>query len=1579
MNEYYKHETKTLRTETTTDHRNKYTKSPSGKTVDSFLPLMLDEKKCDKLHDVYRKSTEQEPISRLASPIALMVTLLLGWIAVPFAAFSQSELTVYDGTVQNSYVPAYMSYFDDFTRSQFVIPSAALSEIGSGSIISGIKFYSTSSNVPYTSVSTVDVYLKEVGYTTISAFETKASSTSVYTGTLSVETAGSGGELTINFTSPYTYSGGNLMIGIENTTDAGYKFIYFLGQTVTGASIAGYNGTSLANVTPTQRNFIPKTTIYYTDNTCQPTWTGTSSYYINNFTVTKSGATLLNSASSGTTRTTTNYFSTRSITALAGDVLTCTTTMSASATYGFALWVDFNQNGFDAGDLQYSTTGYQNSPYSFNFTIPAGTLPGVYRLRIWADYLRSSASDPCGTYNTGEAEDYKLIVIPPPDPDLPDVCQGFESGALPSGWTTTDSWTVGIGDYSGTTTGTHSGSFNALREHTSRGDVDYLLSPLMDMSNIASGTLSFWYINRSWGGDIDAFGVEYRVNGGAWQSLFSTAAAHETWTQQSIDLPAAALAANFQLRFTYTDNYGYGVGLDDICMELVQPESECEDFEGGSMPSGWTTSGPGTWTVGTGDYNTTTGAHGGTYNAKINHSTNGNETYLITPAYDFSGYSWVTLSFWYVNRSWSGDIDYLDVYYRVNSGAWQSLFSTTTAHATWSEQTISLPAGALAANCQIGFKCTDDYGYGIGIDDVCFIHPPVDCTNRTASLTGCSAATLTIGNTRQLSGSVSAGGGTVTWSSSNTDVATVNASGLVTAVSPGTAVITYSVAMDDPYCAVSETCTVNTGCSESAWNIDDIDGQTKTIDCGRSYCFFDSGGPDGEYGASEDYTVTLTSSGTIHITFLAFGTESATFDYLTVAGTDHDGTYGGTTIPGEFTATGTTVTLTWHSDGTVFNSGWKAVITAEDCCTTSRTLTMTGCPASELLSGGTAQLSATPSISGGTITWTSSDERVATVSTTGLVTAVSPGTATIMARISASGIYCPAEATCEVSVSCGGNMFTVGNATTSSNNYGPVNNNWGNCYRQIIYDPSELCVGVINGIAFQYAYTSAMTAKTNVKIYMGMRSTATFANNTDWTTDLTEVYSGDFNFTSQGWQWFDLTTPYDYNDGSKYLVVAILDNSNAYDGSEWAFYYTTCTGIKQLYMQRDGTPYDDPINNGSTVSTATIRPNTRFCIACCTERENVAGFRFCRDELNVAIGDAITMPVEGADAVTPAGTVTYSSSNTAVATVDADGTVHGVAQGTATITATIAAATVSGIDYCATNASYTVRVGTAGSMTTCTTIGDGTGTTYYPIAGFWGWQYDVYVYKPSLADELNNSCDITSIAYDIVSNSTTAGARMEIWLKDVDPDYTLAAGTAFSTYTTGATQVYTNGALTTEVGWNLFNFATPFSHEGGKALLVAVRGVGCSTTGGCTRSCRYTSEAGSHWYKHQDSTDPTTSTTGTIDDYRSNVKMCFSCTFVPDVMPSVAVDNDDVTACKDVAIEPVTVTASEGTLTFSPELSTLGLSYNSATHQITGAVGSVGNHTITITLTAPDNCLKDRATTTVRITTIDANIQFSED
>ncbi len=167
-----------------------------------------------------------------------------------------------------------------------------------------------------------------------------------------------------------------------------------------------------------------------------------------------------------------------------------------------------------------------------------------------------------------------------------------------------------------------------------------------------------------------------------------------------------------------------------------------EGFESGSMPSCWTTDGSGTWSVATGDYSTSTGAHTGTYNAKITHGTTGNATKLITPLLDLTGLTSAQLNFWYVNRSWAGDIDELHVYYRTStSGTWTELQSFTAGTTTWTECTITLPGAS--ATYQVAFEMVDSYGYGVGIDDVTIGDAP-SCLSVTGLTATSTANSITL-------------------------------------------------------------------------------------------------------------------------------------------------------------------------------------------------------------------------------------------------------------------------------------------------------------------------------------------------------------------------------------------------------------------------------------------------------------------------------------------------------------------------------------------------------------------------------------------------------------------------------------------------------------------------------------------------------------------------------------------------------------------------------------------------------------------------------------------------------------------
>lgn len=170
------------------------------------------------------------------------------------------ELTVYkNATATNEYVPVYGYYADAYNKCEFVIPADELADMQGGTISQMTFYLSTSASDSWGSAEFL-VFMKEVNDATISAFSGTADATIVYEGSLD----GTQSEMTIEFTSEYQYQGGNLLVGIYQTVKGNYKSAYFTGETVNEASISGYSYNSFDAISPTPRNFVPKTTFTYT-------------------------------------------------------------------------------------------------------------------------------------------------------------------------------------------------------------------------------------------------------------------------------------------------------------------------------------------------------------------------------------------------------------------------------------------------------------------------------------------------------------------------------------------------------------------------------------------------------------------------------------------------------------------------------------------------------------------------------------------------------------------------------------------------------------------------------------------------------------------------------------------------------------------------------------------------------------------------------------------------------------------------------------------------------------------------------------------------------------------------------------------------------------------------------------------------------------------------------------------------------------------------------------------------------------------------------------------------------------------
>ena len=243
-----------------------------------------------------------------------------------------TELTVYDGTATNQYIPMYGYYFDDFTKSECIIPASALTSMN-GCTISAITFYPSSvatTNSTWTSTSQT-VFLKEVSGTTLGgSYSGTSGATTVKVGApLDMPTAGMA--YTITFDTPYTYNGGNLLIGVYNTDDGSYNKVEWYGTSnlTSGVSAYGSNASSLNSVGYNAQSFLPKTTFTYMPASTDPVAISVSANPANGGTVTGAGT-----YDPGTTAT---------LTAIANEGYTFTNwtrngvVMSTNATYSFTV------------------------------------------------------------------------------------------------------------------------------------------------------------------------------------------------------------------------------------------------------------------------------------------------------------------------------------------------------------------------------------------------------------------------------------------------------------------------------------------------------------------------------------------------------------------------------------------------------------------------------------------------------------------------------------------------------------------------------------------------------------------------------------------------------------------------------------------------------------------------------------------------------------------------------------------------------------------------------------------------------------------------------------------------------------------------------------------------------------------------------------------------------------------------------------------------------------------------------------------------------------------------------------------
>jgi trimeric autotransporter adhesin len=355
----------------------------------------------------------------------------------------------------------------------------------------------------------------------------------------------------------------------------------------------------------------------------------------------------------------------------------------------------------------------------------------------------------------------------------------------------------------------------------------------------------------------------------------------------------------------------------------------------------------------------------------------------------------------------------------TSGGSWSS---SNTAIATVS--TAGVVTGVSAGTCGII--------YTVG---GCSVYVYVTVTGSTTTISSITGGTsVCVGSTMGVYDSTSGG----SWSSSNTAIATVSSTGVVTGVSAGTVTITYTVGSS----YVTHTISVNPLPSTITGTTSVAVGSTTALSDATSGGTWSSSNT-AIATVSSTGVVTGVSTGTVGIIYTVGG--CYVYTYVTVTGTTtHVASISGSTsvcLGSTTTFTDSTSGGTWSSSNTAIATVSTAgVITGVSAGTATITYTVgssyvtksititaaaTITGSSSLCIGGTATLFA--SVSGGT--WSSGGTSIATVSTAGLVTAVAAGTVNIYYLV--SGCYAYHTVTVNAAASITGSSALCSGATTS--------------------------------------------------------------------------------------------------------------------------------------------------------------------------------------------------------------------------------------------------------------------------------------------------------------------------------------------------------------------------------------------------------------------------------------------------------------------------------------------------------------------------------------------------------------------
>ena len=443
---------------------------------------------------------------------------------------------------------------------------------------------------------------------------------------------------------------------------------------------------------------------------------------------------------------------------------------------------------------------------------------------------------------------------------------------------------------------------------------------------------------------------------------------------------------------------------------------------------------------------------------------------------------------------------------------------------------------------------------------------------------------------------------TLSWSSSNTSVATVNASGVITAVGNGTATITVTTTDGTN---ISKTCSVTvrtpvTGVTVSPTSLSLNAGSTYTLT--KTIAPSTASNQNVTWSSSNTSVATVNSSGVV----TAVGNGTATITCASSENSSLKGTCSVTVTTAVTSVTVSPTTLSLNVGGTY-------------------TLTKTVSPSTA---------------SNPNVTWSTSSTAVATVDSSGKVTAVAKGTCTITCTSSADSTK---KGTCSVTVNQQATGITIVPAS------------------------KEMSLGTPKPNAFDFNKWVASGIPT-ARAYVSINNYGLTLTSTQ-----NDAYTATYHMeTSAGDDQKNIVDKYGFavTSGKSY-TFAVDVNQNSSNGAEMlVFWYNS----NKAYISLDGGSLAGP---GTLKFTSTAPSGAAY--ACIRLDNNVSGYTNLYTNIRVQENDSDVSTIGQCNVyakVLPYNVsnenYTITSSDSSIASVSGNGTIIANKAGTVTITATSA-------------------------------------------------------------------------------------------------------------------------------------------------------------------------------------------------------------------------------------------------------------------------------------------------------------------